>query len=97
MTVFNTGLNEFTRKYLVKHPGVDESPLVLSFNSEYKRALSELIEQFVFFDKVSIKVYGENIGLVVLINELGLKQVLDLIEEGVIEFLLWTPTLTALS
>jgi hypothetical protein len=91
MTVFNTGLNQFTRKYLLKDSNADELSLVQSFQSEYQRILAELTEQFLFFDKVVIKVYGENVGLVVLINELGLKQVLELVEEGAIQFLLWTP------
>jgi hypothetical protein len=97
MIVFNSGFNEFTGKYLVKKPGEDQRALAATFTVEYKKALASVIEQLLLFDKIAIKVYGENIPLVVLINELGLKQVLELIEEGTIEFVLWTPMLTTLT
>lgn len=96
LTVFNTGMNDVTRKYFLKTPNENEYNLGLTFTSDYNNALADILEQFLFFDKVSIKVYGENITLTVLINELGVNNVFSLIEEGAIEFLLWTPTLTTM-
>src|SRR5579872_2743801 len=96
MVVFNSTLNEFTRKYLVINPGADQESLAATMKDQYQEALASMIEQLLFFDKISIKVYGENIPLAVLINELGAKQVLELIEEQAIEFMLWTPVLTTL-
>jgi hypothetical protein len=96
MVVFNSTLNEFTRKYLVINPGEDQESLAATMVDRYQDALASVVEQLLFFDKISIKVYGENIPLAVLINELGPKQVLELIEDETLEFILWTPVLTTL-
>jgi hypothetical protein len=94
--VFNTGAHSFTRKYLIKNPGEDQNTLSLTFEKEYYKCLGEIVEQLMYFDKITIKVYGENLSLVILINELGVKKVLQLVEEGVIEFLLWTTMITTI-
>lgn len=93
MVVFNASFNTFARKYLVSGNGEDEAFLEKTFQSQYYECLSDVLEQLLLFDKVSIKVYGENIVLAVLIDALGTKQVLDLVDSGAIEFLLWTPGL----
>lgn len=97
MIIFNTSLNSFARKYLLKNIGEDERFLAQTFTSEYYKTLAEIVEQLILFDKISIKVYGENVGLAVLINEIGLKQVYELVDEGALEFLLWTPMLTTMT
>ncbi len=96
MVVFNSSLNNFARKYLIKNINEDKKALANSFVSNYNSALSEIAEHLLLYDKVSIKVYGENIPLVVLINELGIEQVFELVEEEALEFILWTPVLTTL-
>ncbi|WP_158993994.1 hypothetical protein [Mucilaginibacter sp. L196] len=96
MKVFNTGLNTFYRKYLFTNPNENQALIAATFETEYNKTLSELIEQLLFFDKISIKIYGENLALTVLINDLGLKQTLELVDDGVIEFILWTPMLATL-
>lgn len=96
MVVFNSDLNKFSRTYLIKNPGENEKELERNFASSYQRSLANVIEQLLLFDKISLKVYGENMPLVVLVNELGVNQVMELIEENVIEFVLWTPILTTM-
>jgi hypothetical protein len=60
----------------------------------YKECLLDFSEQLLLFDRISIKVERENLGLFVLVNELGIKQVIDLINEGVVSFTYWTPVIT---
>jgi len=96
MTVFNAGLNTFANNYIIKRQGEDEQNLAATFHIEYNKCLSQIVEQLLLFDKVSIKVHAENLPLVILLNELGTKAVLQLAEEGVIEFIHWTQTLTTI-
>jgi hypothetical protein len=48
------------------------------------------------FDKISFKVYGENILVPYLIGQLGQKAFESLVEQGAIGFTLWTPVVTYL-
>lgn len=94
MIVFNAGLNSFTDRYLIKRPEEDQVQLAATFTSEYNKCLVQIIEQLLLFDKIAIKVHAENLPLVVLLNELGTKTVLQLVEDGILEFVHWTQTLT---
>ncbi|WP_051967864.1 hypothetical protein [Brevibacillus thermoruber] len=94
-TIFNQQLNEFSRKYLVKgneHLIKDTR----QFLFEYRNVINSISEQFLLFDGVSFKVYGENIPLAVLINTFGVKGVEELLEQEAIEFVLWTSLVTYL-
>lgn len=93
LTIFNTDLNSFSRKYLFKSNRLTPYEELL-FPLKYLQILASLFEQFLLFEKISFKVYGENAPLAILINELGIKQVEELIEEKKLEFVLWTTMVT---
>jgi hypothetical protein len=92
--VFYTSLNDFCRKYFV----IDQKPLTLAeqlqfpINDATERA--KFFEHLLLFDTISIKVYGENIPLVVLLRLFGEKGLENLFEQGAIRFVLWTPMIT---
>lgn len=89
-TVFYSDLNDFCRKYLVQG-----SPLtvndVADFAPRLQNMRASLFEQFLFFDKIALKVYGENIPFALLFNECGERAIEELIEQESISFVLWTP------
>lgn len=88
--ILNSDLNSFARKYLVLGPDLSADELA-NFGKTHTEVVASALEQLMLFDKVSIKVYGENVPITMLINQLGLNRVEKLIEEGALEFLLWTP------
>jgi hypothetical protein len=90
-TIYNDSLNEYCRKYFVKgEVKITQQDLLLA-KWRYKKIQAELFEGFLLNDKVNLKVYGENIPLVFLINNLGLKNVEELLERDALSFTLWTP------
>lgn len=93
MVVFNSSLNQFARKYLVKNPGENRLELAKFFQIHHDESIGELLEQLLLFEKVSIKVYGENLPLIMLIGVFGIDAVFELLEQKAIEFVQWTPTL----
>jgi len=92
-TIFNIEINNFCRKYLIKGNTVSKAEESL-FHNRHQQILASLFEQLLLFNKISIKVYGENIPLAILMNNLGINQLEELIEEKAIEFVLWTPVVT---
>ena len=78
------------RNFLVKGNPVAAAEVSL-FERRHDDIIASLCEQLLLFDKVSFKVYGENIPLAVLFNHLGVKNLEQLVEEEAIEFVLWTP------
>lgn len=93
MTLFNSSMDSFCRKYLV----TGHEPLaleVVQFPSRYMMALAEIYEQLLLFDGVALKIYGENIPLAMLVNALGVSGVESLASDGALEFVLWTPVVT---
>lgn len=88
--VFYDGLNEFCRKYFVA--GVNlTSDEIAKFPVVAKEIEATFFENLLLFDKVSLKVFGENIPLVMLLNLFGEKGLEELVEQGAIDFVLWTP------
>jgi hypothetical protein len=55
--------------------------------------LAELFEQLILFDKITIKTGRLNFTLHFLIHHLGINLVEELVEKGLIQFLLWTPVI----
>lgn len=53
--------------------------------------LARLFEQLLIFDKVVIRTNNVNFQLAFLLNELGPNLVEQLVERGLLKFLLWTP------
>jgi hypothetical protein len=87
---FYPDLNELCRKYLVIGNQVSPEDAAMAV-ARFKTLEASLFEQMLLFDKVSFKVYGENIPLAFLINILGDKAFEALVEQGAIQFVLWTP------
>lgn len=94
-TIFNNDFNDFVRKYFIKgneHLIND----VNSFEFDYLNSVNSISEQLLLHDRISFKVYGENIPLANLINIYGIKGTEDLLDQGAIEFVLWNPGVTYL-
>lgn len=87
-TIYNSELNEFSRKFLVKNPGVPD-PSPYDFITQSSSIDASLFENFLLFDTLSFKVHGENIPLVILLNHFGVKGVEALLDQNALEFILW--------
>ncbi len=87
-TIFNSELNEFSRKFLVKNSGLPV-PSHYEFIEKIKALNASLFENFLLFDTLSFKVHGENIPLVILLNLFGVRGVEELLEQNALEFILW--------
>lgn len=59
--------------------------------SQIKEHLAGLFEQVLLFDRIVINTGRLNFSLYFLIRELGINRVEEMIEWGLIKFLLWTP------
>jgi len=92
LTVFSSGMNKFCRDYLVANPAFTPD------GNQFARALfseqTQIFEQLMLFDKINLKVFGENILVPVLINTFGLEGFEALIEQDAVSFTLWTPLVT---
>lgn len=94
--LYDKELNDFCRKYFIKGEQKLTSLDIKLYQSRLNNLKSSLFENFMLFDKTTFKVYGENIPLAVLINELTLEGLERLIEQNSIGFALWTPMLVHL-
>jgi hypothetical protein len=92
-TVFYPGLNDFCRTYLVTNRIVTPAELV-QYPVRLKEENASIFEQLMLFDKISFKVYGENILVPFLISQLGQDAFESLLEQEAIGFTLWTPVVT---
>jgi hypothetical protein len=88
--IFYPDLNELCRKYLVAGTPLSPDDEAMAV-PRFKNIAASLFEHMLLFDKVSFKVYGENIPLAFLINVLGEKTFEALLEQGAVKFVLWTP------
>ncbi|WP_151038059.1 hypothetical protein [Erwinia billingiae] len=89
--IFNTELNDLCRKYLIKGPIEPSQKEILSFPDKYNNMRSSLFESFIVNKEVNFKVEGENIPLSILLNEIGLRGIEELIDDGALSFTLWSP------
>lgn len=92
-TLLNSDINSFARKFLVADAELTPTDLA-QFEVKHNESIALMMEQLMLFDKVSFKVYGENIPLAMMIKQLGVKGLENLLEQGALEFLLWTPVVT---
>jgi hypothetical protein len=93
-TVFYTSLNTLLRKYFIAN---GPQPSRAEFNTLPNLMLDQkksLFEQFLLFDAISFKVYGENLLIPMMRGFFGKKGFDALIEQGAIRFVLWTPMIT---
>jgi hypothetical protein len=94
-TVFYRGLDDLCRTYMVANRHVTLAEFC-QFPDRLKEQHGSIFEQLMLFDKVSFKVYGENIQIPFLLNLLGRDTFDELIDQGAIGFTLWTPVITHL-
>jgi hypothetical protein len=94
-TIFYPGLNDFCRTYLVTNRIVTPAELV-QYPVRLREEKASIFEQLMLFDKISFKVYGENILVPFLISQLGMDAFEALLDQGAIGFTLWTPVVTHL-
>ncbi|ODQ00294.1 hypothetical protein [Salinivibrio sp. SS2] len=87
-TIYNSELNDFSRKFLVKSPAVP-APSPYEFIAQRRVIDASLFESFLLFDTLSFKVHGENIPLVILLNHFGVKGVEALLDQNALKFILW--------
>jgi len=92
-TVFYGGLDDFCRTYMVANRQVTPDEFG-QFPHRLKEQHGSIFEQLMLFDKVSFKVYGENIQIPFLLNLLGRDTFEDLLDQRAIGFTLWTPLVT---
>ena len=93
LIIFQTELNDFCQNTLITNNGKpSQSPQ--KFISDFNKIKASLFEQFLLFDSVSFKVHGENIPLIMLLNNFGLKGVEELLEQDAIKFVLWNQMIT---
>ncbi|WP_455928780.1 hypothetical protein [Pseudomonas fluorescens] len=88
--LFCRSQNDFARKYLFKSVPVSKVDAD-NFHVAHQNLKSSLFENLMLFDKVSHKVYGENVPLTLMLTFMEVKQVEELIEQNALEFVLWTP------
>lgn len=90
--IYNNKLNDFTRKYLISNNKLSKEDILFQ-GINYTNIKAQIFEDLLLYDKITFKVYGENIPLAFLINELSMKGIERLIEKDDIQFALWTPTI----
>lgn len=91
LNAFLPSLDEFCRKYLLIGPQPVTAVEAALAPKRFDQLKADLFEHLLLFEKVTIKVYGENIPLVLLLRLFGQRELERLLEQGCIEFLLWTP------
>jgi len=88
---FYPSLDEFCTKYFV----VGRTPPSAQDLAQMpERAVAEcasLFEHLLLFDRVSLKLRGENVPLAFLYRQLGEKSLEGLLEQEALKFVLWTP------
>jgi hypothetical protein len=89
-TVFNSTLQLYCLRYLAKISPVPDGE---EFDPRWQRAkmIALIFEQLMLFDKLAIEIDRTGISLVFLIQELGLNELEELMEKGVVKLVLWTP------
>lgn len=92
-TVFYNGLDDFCRTYMVANRQVTPAEFG-QYSDRLKEQHGSIFEQLMLFDKVSFKVYGENIQVPFLLNLLGRDTFEELIDQRALGFTLWTPMIT---
>jgi hypothetical protein len=94
-TIFYPGLNDFCRTYLDSNRIMTPAEIV-QYPVRLKKENASIFEQLMLFDKISFKVYGENILVPFLISQMGQDAFESLLDQEAIGFTLWTPLVTHL-
>jgi hypothetical protein len=92
LNAFYPSLNDFCRKYyVINHMQPLNALEIEQYPIRLKEQESSLFEHLLIFDTMSIKVFGENIPLVLLLNLFGQRGLEELVEQRAFRFVLWTP------
>src|SRR6218665_2859464 len=94
--VFNSELEQYAVRYINKTARIP-SGAEFAMEIQKQRTLAGIMEQLLLFDKVAIKVDRQNLPLYFLLNELGVELVERLLESNIIQLVLWTPAIYALT
>jgi hypothetical protein len=92
-TIFYPGLNDFCQTYL-NSDRITTPSEVAQFPERLQEQNASIFEQLLLFDKISFKVYGENILVPFLISQLGRDAFDASLDQEAIGFTLWTPVVT---
>ncbi|MBS1001690.1 hypothetical protein JK169_11855 [Acetobacter persici] len=93
--VFNQDLDGFCQKYMFSDRIISVADHGV-LPAQARQLFHGLFEQLLIFDTVSFKVTGENVGLALLIGQIGLKGVERLLDENALKFVLWQQTVMSL-
>jgi hypothetical protein len=93
--IFYPDLNTFCRMYFDANRPISDVDRGL-IHTRWNVHEASLFEQLMLFDKISFKVYGENMLLGVLIRMFGMKGFEELVEQKAVGFTLWTTDITYL-
>jgi hypothetical protein len=88
--VLNNSIDFFGARFLTKSANILEDSKV-NVEAERRKLFSEVFEQFMFFDNCVIKTGKLSTSLYLLIKELGINKTEELVQNGDIQFLFWTP------
>lgn len=94
-TIFSQDINAYCRKFFVTRPGAPE-PSAAEAILEMDKLQRSLFENLLLFDKLAVKIEGEAIAVPLLIRLFGERGFDALIEEGALEFVLWTESIAFL-
>lgn len=84
-------LNDFCRKFILKGEHHVTQQDILLYKPRFEKLKASIFESLMLFDTTTFKVYGENVPLAVLINELSIDGLERLIDQNGLSFVLWTP------
>ena len=89
--IYTNKLDSFTRKYYVTNNNV-RGLTKKGHAMERNLIISDISEQFLYYNGIAFYVFGENIPLTVLIDIFGVSGLENLLEQSAIEFVFNTPT-----
>jgi hypothetical protein len=84
-------LNEFCQKFIVVGNYKPTKQDEFLFLHRYENLKANLFEALMLYERVNLKVFGENVPLAVLLNEVSVRGVEELIEQNALGFVHWTP------
>lgn len=90
-TAYLTKLDDFSHKFLLKGQYQPTREDIMLFQQRFQNIKASIFENLLLFDKINLKVTGENIPLAVLVTEMGVKGIENLVDQGALRFTHWTP------
>ncbi|HEY5339192.1 MAG TPA: hypothetical protein VIJ85_13375 [Rhizomicrobium sp.] len=92
-TAFHTALETVCTKYFVQ----GQRPLtpleIAEGPAKMLEAQQALFEQFLLFDRLAIRIRGENVPFILLLQLFGERGIEQLLDQGALSFVQWKPTI----